>query len=106
MVDYYSHDTEVSVMTKNKKESEVVRAYKTFLLDRRFALVTALPSTAVSMHNLQIIENLKSPQAAQKLGTNGEAKRSVQTAKSILKEEKDQANALIAYRSTPLSCHY
>ena len=38
--------------------------------------------------------------------SNGEAECAVQTAKSILEKEKDQANALLAYRSTPLSCGY
>ena len=38
--------------------------------------------------------------------SNGEVERAVQTAKSILKKEKDQAKALLAYRSTPLACRY
>ena len=38
--------------------------------------------------------------------SNGEVESAVQTAKSILKNEKDQAKALLAYRSTPLACGY
>ena len=38
--------------------------------------------------------------------SNGEVERAVQTAKSILKKGKDQAKALLAYRSTPLACGY
>ena len=38
--------------------------------------------------------------------SNGEAERAVQTARSILKKKKNQAKALLAYRSTPLSCGY
>ena len=38
--------------------------------------------------------------------SNEEVERAVQTAKSILKKEKDQAKALLAYRSTPLACGY
>ena len=38
--------------------------------------------------------------------SNGEVERAVQTAKAILKKGKDQAEALLAYRSTPLACGY
>ena len=38
--------------------------------------------------------------------SNEEAEGAVQTAKSILKKEKDQAKALLAYRSTPFTCGY
>ena len=38
--------------------------------------------------------------------SNREVERAVQTAKSILKKEKDQTKALLAYRSTPLACGY
>ena len=38
--------------------------------------------------------------------SKGEVEHAVQTAKSILKKEKDQAKALLAYRSTPLACGY
>ena len=69
VVDYYSRYIEVAAMTKNKKESEVVRALKAFLLDveyqKRFNLITALLSTVVSTQDLQMIGDLKSPQVAQ-----------------------------------------
>ena len=38
--------------------------------------------------------------------SNGEAESAVQTTKSIMKKEKDQAKASLAYRSTPLACGY
>ena len=38
--------------------------------------------------------------------SNGEAERENQTAKSILNKEKNQAKALLAYRSTPLACGF
>ena len=38
--------------------------------------------------------------------SNGEAEPVVQTAKSILKKERYQAKALLAYRSAPISCGF
>ena len=38
--------------------------------------------------------------------SNGEVERAVQTVKRLLKKEKDKEKALLAYRSTPLSCGY
>ncbi|CAB3995596.1 Transposon Ty3-G Gag-Pol poly, partial [Paramuricea clavata] len=38
--------------------------------------------------------------------SNGEVERAVQTIKRLLKKEKDKEKALLAYRSTPLSCGY
>ena len=56
-------------MTKNKKGSDVVRALKSIFAgmeyQRGFALIIALPSTVVSMQDLQMIGDLKSPLVAQ-----------------------------------------
>ncbi|CAB4027952.1 Transposon Ty3-G Gag-Pol poly [Paramuricea clavata] len=38
--------------------------------------------------------------------SNGEVQRAVQTIKRLLKKEKEKEKALLAYRSTPLSCAY
>ena len=38
--------------------------------------------------------------------SNGEAKRTVETTKALLKKEKDPTKGLLAYRSTPLACGY
>ena len=70
-------------------------------------LTMAHISTLVSMPNLLMTGDFLFRQAAPKFPrSNGEAERAVQTAKSILKKEKDQAKALLAYRSTPLACRY
>ena len=38
--------------------------------------------------------------------SNGEIERAVQTIKRLLKKNKEKEKALLAYRSTPLSCGY
>ena len=46
------------------------------------------------------------PQQPKYPQSNGEVERAVQTVKRLLKKEKDKEMALLAYRSTPLSCGF
>ena len=100
-------------MNRSKRGSEVVGASRACLTSMVYpngcGLTMAHPSTLVSMPNLPMIGDFLFQQAAlssQDPRSNGEVERAVQTAKSILKKDKDQAKALLAYRSTPLACGY
>ena len=110
-MDYYSRYIEVAAMTKNKKGSEVVRALKSIFarhgIPEKIRSDNGSPFDSSEYARFANDWGFKITTSSSKfLRSNGEAERAVQTAKSILKKEKDQANALLAYRSTPLPCGY
>ena len=110
-MDYYSRYIEVAAMTKNKKGSEVVRALKSIFarhgIPEKVRSDNGPPFDSGEYARFANDWGFKITTSSPKFPrSNGEAERAVQTAKSILKKEKDQANALLAYRSTPLSCGY
>ena len=110
-VDYYSRYIEIAAMNKNKKGTEVVRALKSIMarhgIPERIRSDNGPPfdsgEYAKFANEWGFAITTSSPKFPR---SNGEAERAVQTAKSILKKERDQAKALLAYRSTPLSCGY
>ena len=111
VVDYYSRYIEIAAMNKNKKSTEVVRALKSIMarhgIPERIRSDNGPPfdsgEYAKFANEWGFAITTSSPKFPR---SNGEAERAVQTAKSILKKERDQAKALLAYRSTPLSCGY
>ena len=109
VVDYFSRYVEVCAMQKNKTVTEVCRVMKEIF--SRFGILEKIKSDNGPPFNsgeylqfanewgFQVAHSSpKYPQA------NGEVERAVQTVKRLLKKEKDKA--LLAYRSTPLSCGY
>ena len=110
-MDYYSRYIEVAAMTKNKKGSEVLRALKSIFarhgIPEKIRSDNGPPFDSGEHARFANDCGFKITTSSPKFPrSNGEAERAVQTAKSILKKEKDQANALLAYRSTPLSYGY
>ena len=96
-------------MTKNKKESEVARALKSIFarhgIPEKIRSDNGPPFTSGECARFGNDWGFKITTSSPKFPRlNGEADHAVQIAKSILKKEKDHANALLAYRSTPLSC--
>ena len=94
-------------MTKNKKGSEVVRALKSIFarhgIPEKIRSDNGPPFDSGEYARFANDWGFKITTSSPKFPrSNGEAERAVQTAKSMLKKEKDQANALLAYRSTPL----
>ena len=110
VVDYYSRYTEVAAMTKNKTRSKVVRALKSIFathgIPEKVHSDNSPPFDSGEYATFANDWGFKITTSSPKFRrSNEEAERAAQTAKSILKKEKDEANAL-AYRSTPLSCGY
>ena len=111
VVDYYSRYIEIAAMNKNKKDTEVVRALTSIMachgIPERIRSDNGPPfdsgEYAKFANGCGFAITTSSPKFPR---SNGEAERAVQTAKSIVKKERDQAKALLAYRSTPLSCGY
>lgn len=111
VVDYFSRYVEVCAMHKNKTTTEVCKAMKSIF--SRYGIPEKVKSdngppfnSAEYLHfaNEWGFEvNHSSPKYPQ---SNGEVERAVQTVKRLLKKEKDKEIALLAYRSTPLSCGY
>ena len=110
-VDYYSRFIEIAAMNRNKRGSEVVRCLKSMF--SRHGIPERVPSDngppfdsgeyAKFANDWGFSISTSSPKFPR---SNGEVERAVQTAKAILKKGKDQAEALLAYRSTPLACGY
>ena len=110
-VDYYSRFIEIAAMNRNKRGSEVVRCLKSMFsrhgIPERVRSDNGPPfdsgEYAKFANDWGFSISTSSPKFPR---SNGEVERVVQTAKSILKKGKDQAKALLAYRSTPLACGY
>ena len=110
-VDYYSQSIEITAMNRNKRGSDVLRCLKSMFSQHgileRVRSDTGPPFDSgeyakfANDWGFSILTN--SPKFPR---SNGEAECEVQTAKSILNKENDQAKALLAYRSTPLACGY
>ena len=98
-------------MNRSKKGSEVVRCLKSMF--SRHGILERVWSDngppfdsgeyAKFANNWGFSISTSSPKFPK---SNGEVECAVQKAKSILKKGKDQAKALLAYRSTPLACGY
>ena len=111
VVDYFSRYVEVCALHRNKTAIEVCKSKKSIF--SRYGIPEKVKSdngppfnSAEYLHftNEWGFEvNHSSPKYPQ---SNGEVERAVQTAKRLLKKEKDKEMALLAYRSTPLSCGY
>ena len=110
-VDYYSRFIEIVAMNRSKRGSEVVRCLKSMFsrhgIPKRVRSDNGPPfdsgEYAKFANDWGFSISTSSPTFPR---SNREVERAVQTAKSILKKEKDQAKALLAYRSTPLACGY
>ena len=111
VVDYLSRYVEVCAMGKNKTATEVCRVMKSIF--SRYGIPEKVKSDNrppfSSGKYLQFANewgfevahnNPKYPQSY------GEVERAVHTVKRLLKKEKETEKALLAYRSTPLSCGY
>jgi transposase InsO family protein len=111
VVDYFSRYVEVCAMQKNKTAMEVCRVMKSIF--SRYGIPEKVKSDNGPPFNsgeyLQFANEWgfevahSSPKYPK---SNGEVERAVQTVKRLLKKEKDKEKALLAYRSTPLSCGY
>ena len=111
VVDYFSRYIEVAAMQKTMKSHEVIRALKAIFARH------GIPEEVRSDNGPQYASaeftsfakdwgfkhTTSSPYFPQ---SNGEVERAVETAKSLLKKEKDPSKGLLAYRSTPLACGY
>ena len=110
-VDYYSWFTEIAAMNRSKRGSEVVRCLKNMFsrhgIPERVRSDYSPPfdsgEYAKFANDWRFSVSTSSPKFPR---SNGEAECTVQTAKSTLKKEKYQAEALLAYRSTPLAYGY
>ena len=110
-VDYYSWFIEIAAMNRSKRGSEVVRCLRSMF--SQHGILERVRSDndppfdsgeyAKFANNWGFSISTSSPKFSR---SNGEIERAVQTAKSILKKEKDQAKALLAYRSIPLAYEY
>ena len=111
VVDYFSRYVEVCALHRNKTAIEVCKSKKSIF--SRYGIPEKVKSdngppfnSAEYLHfaNEWGFEvNHSSPKYPQ---SNGEVECAVQTVKRLLKKEKDKEMALLAYRSTPLSCGY
>ncbi len=107
IVDYFSGYIEVAGMNKGKRAPNVINILKDVFgrhgipEEIRSDNGPLFESSEFTNFALEwdILLSLSSPYYPQ---SNGEAERSVQTIKNILKKEKDKYQALLAYRSTPL----
>jgi hypothetical protein len=109
VVDYFSRYVEICPMKKNKTATEVCRVLKSIFsrhgIPERVKSDNGPPfDSGEYLHfanewGFEVRHS--SPKYPQ---SNGEVERAVQTIKRLLKKEKEKA--LLAYRSTPLSCGY
>ena len=107
IVDYFSRYVEVAGMNKGKRAPDVINTLKDVFA--RHGIPEEIRSdngppfdSSEFTHFAQEWDILLSPSSPYYPQSNGEAERSVQTIKNILKKEKDKYQALLAYRSTPL----
>ena len=107
IVDYYSRYIEVAGMNKGKRAPDVINTLKDVFA--RHGIPEEIRSdngppfdSSEFMHFAKEWDIHLSPSSPYYPQSNGEAERSVQTIKKILKKEKDKYQALLAYRSTPL----
>jgi transposase InsO family protein len=111
VVDYFSRYVEVCAMQKNKTATEVCRVMKSIFsrygIPEKVKLDNGPPFNSgeyLQFANEWGFEVAHSSPKYPK--SNGEVERAVQTVKRLLKKVKDKEKALLAYRSTPLSCGY
>ena len=110
-VNYYLRFIEIAAMNRSKRGSEVVRCLKSMFsrhgIPERVRSDNGPPFDSGKYAKFANDRGFSISTSSPKfLRSNGEVERAVQTAESILKKEKDQAKALLAYRSTPLACGY
>ena len=110
-MDYYSRFIEIAEMNRNKRGSEVIRCLKSMFsphgIPERVHSDNGPPfdssEYAKFANDWGFSISTSSPKFPR---SNGEVERAVQTAKSILKKERNQAKHLLAYISTPLAFGY
>ena len=106
IVDYFSRFIEVADMSRGKGAANVINKLKDVFA--RHGIPEKIRSDNGPFDSGEFARFAKewniqlSPSSPYYPQSNGEAERSVQTIKNILKKEKDKYQALLAYRSTPL----
>ena len=111
VINYFSRFVEVATLRKNKTATEVIRALKaTFArhgIPEKVRSDNGLPfDSADYTHFARKWGFEVSPTSPRYPQSNGEAERSVQIVKNILKKEEDKELAMPAYHSTPWSTEY
>ena len=110
IIDYYSRFIEVSRLS-NESPNEVIRHTKS-IFARHGIPVEVISDNGPQFTSEDFRQFSKQYCFSHKTSSpyhpqgNGEAERAVQTVKLLLRKEKDPYLALLAYRSTPLSCGY
>ena len=109
--DYCSRFIEIAAMNESKRGSEVVRRLKSIFsrhdIPERVRSDNGPPFDSGEHAKFASAWGFSvSTSCPMFPRSNGETEHAVQTAKSILKKEKHQAKALLAYRFTSLACGY
>ena len=107
IVDYFSRYVEVAGMNKGKRAPDVISTLKDIFarhgIPEEIRSDNGPPFDSWEFTHFAKEWDIKlNPSSPYYPQSNGEAERSVQTIKNILKKEKDKYQALLAYRSTPL----
>ena len=107
IVDYFSRFIEVADMSRGKGATNVINKLKDVFarhgIPEKIRSDNGPPFDSGEFARFAKEWNIQlSPSSPYYPQSNGEAERSVQTIKNILKKEKDKYQALLAYRSTPL----